>query len=50
MIAREEQGSKDCPVDVLEPCVEAAEPVQVDGTSCKSISIGKLQSYSILPF
>ena len=35
MIAREEQGSKDCPVDFLEPCVEAAEPMQVDGTSCK---------------
>ena len=33
MIAREEQGSKDHPIDVLEPCVEVAKPVQVDGTS-----------------
>ena len=27
MIAREEQGSKDHPIDVLEHCVEVAEPI-----------------------
>ena len=35
MIVREEQGSKDHHVDVLEHCVETAEPMQVDGTSIK---------------
>ena len=39
MIAREEQGSKDHHVDVLEHCVEAAEPMQVDGTSIKDATI-----------
>ena len=39
MIAREEQGSKDHHVDVLEHCVEAAEPMQVDGTRIKDATI-----------
>ena len=39
MIAREEQGSKDHHVDVLEHCVEAAEPMQVEGTSIKDATI-----------
>ena len=39
IIAREKQCSKVCPVDVLEPCVEVAEPVQVDGTSCEDATL-----------
>ena len=51
MVAREEQGSRDRPVDVLEPCVETVEPVQVDGTSfgdatlCLSETLVKLDSH-----
>ena len=52
MIAREEQGSKDHPIDVLEPCVEVAKPVQVDGTSfedatlCLSEALVNLDSHA----
>ena len=44
MIAREEQGSKDHPVDVLEHCVEVADPVQVDGTSIEDATIRLLEA------
>ena len=52
MIAREEQGSKDRPIDVLEPCVEVAKPVQVDGISfedatlCLSEALVNLDSHA----
>ena len=50
MIAREEQGSKDHPIEVLEHCVEAAESMQVDGTSIEDATIRLLEALVNLDF